>query len=281
MHNENSRPVIGLIVPNLSGNFSARLISLLNKGLEAEGYQLVTAVSDQNAALEIKHLDYFSKTADGILNMSAAAAYEEIKDHVPNDIPTIFINRKPEGCPCTTIIENCFSAVYDAIINLTNNGIEHIACICRMPKFSTTQEITRAYKMAMSNLPEGEHDKWIYYINDPHSEIKPLVEELLEQGCEAFFAGTQTLTDYLLDYEFAYHALTGKHFIVSGFSNRKPTTALEMGIDTVAQPMSQLVDLAVQQIIYLIRHPDTPPKEYLIKANFRIHTIDPFHLFHI
>lgn len=280
MQTKNSRPVIGLIVPNLSGNFSRRLITLLNRNLEFEGYQLITAVSDHRIDLEQKHLDYFSEVTNGILIMSNAAHYDEISNHVPQHIPVIFLNRKPESCDKTMILENCFSAVYDAILSLTNSSVQKIACICRTPDFSTTQEIVRAYKTAMENLKEGVNEDWICYVKDPYSEVKPLVEHLLSQGCEAFFGGTQTLTDQLLDYEFAYHALTGKHFIVSGFSNRKPASALEMSIDTVAQPMSQLADLAVQQIIYLMSHPNTPSREYLIKANFRVHTMDPFHLFH-
>ena len=63
---------------------------------------------------------------------------------------------------------------------------------------------------------------------------------------------------------------------MAGFSNIGPNTTLQKSIDMVTQPIQQLSELAVQQILYLIQSPDRESKDYIVKGSFRKRIYEPF-----
>ncbi len=267
---------IGFILPTASNYFGHTLMENLERAISEIGYKLSIALTNHQIEKEKQYLKYMADTTDGILIISDAQYYEMIADEVPSNIPTIFLNRKPMECPLTAIIENDYSAVFQAIFALINDGYENIACVCRNPDFSTTKEVLRAYRTAMENSPSGYHEEWIHFFDWKDGDLPNLVEELKAEGCNAFFTASQTLTEHFLDYLFLYNTQQEHRIALAGFSNIEHNTTLQQSIDMVTQPIKSIADLAAQQIIYLINNPETEPKDYIIKGTFRKRNYEPF-----
>ena len=267
---------IGFILPTASNYFGHTLMEVLERSLTELGYKLSIALTNHQIDKEKQYLKYMADTTDGILIISDAEYYEMISDAVPSNIPTVFLNRKPMECPHTAVIENDYAAVFQAIFSLINEGHENIACICRNPDFSTTKEILRAYKTAMENSSAGYHEEWIHFFDWQQSDLPDVMEEIKAAGCTACFTASQTLTERFLDYLFLYNTQQEQRIAMAGFSNIGHNTTLQQSIDTVAQPITALADLAAQQIIYLIENPETEPKDYIVKGTFRKRTYEPF-----
>lgn len=271
-----STGTIGLILPTASNYFGHTLMETLEGILAEHDYKLSIALTNHHIEKEKEYLQYMSDKTDGIFIISDAEYYDMIADAIPNNIPTVFLNRKPMECPHTAVIENDYAAVFQAIFALINEGHENIACICRNPDFSTTKEILRAYRTAMENSSAGFHEEWIHFYDWTQSDLSDVIEEIKTDHCTAFFAASQTLTERFLDYLFLYNSKAAEPLAMAGFSNIGPNTTLQKSIDMVTQPIRQLSELAVQQILYLIQSPDRESKDYIVKGSFRKRIYEPF-----
>lgn len=271
------RNTIGLILSNVSNDFSGHLMEQAEELFAAQGYQLIVTTTNHSIEREREMLCYFSKITDGILLLSDAVEYKQLADAIPKHIPVIFLNRRPNGCPCTCILEANYSAVYQAMVSNITSGNDRIALICSDRRLSNADEIVSAYQSAMESSPAGFHSEWIHYTSGDANEVPALVETISAQGCNTIFTTTQTLTRHFIEYLLVNNPTTETPLTLIGFSNKDSGNPIHPGFDTVAQPLQELVSLAVQQILYLIQNPGTPAREYLLKGTLRPHLIDVLH----
>lgn len=273
------RRTIGLILSNVTNDFSGYLIEQMEELFTANGYKLIITTTNHSIDSEREMLQMFGKTTDGILIISDAVSYSELADAIPRRIPVIFLNRKPAGCPHTCIIENNYSAIYQAVLSNSANGNDKIALVCSNREFSTTQEIVSAYRDAMNSTPIGFHEDWIYY-TDTHMKGNPetLLADMIKRGCNTVLAGTQTLTRKFWDHMLIYNHDAREPVVLIGFANKDSHKQTILSFDTIAQPLQELIELSVQQMLYLIHTPDKPAHEYLLKGSFRTHSINILYL---
>lgn len=268
---------IGLIIPSITNNFATSLLEQMAAQFESKGYHLLISITNHQLEKEREMLQYFSTLTSGILMISDAGNYEDLRDFISDDTPVIFLNRKPEGCPHCCILANDYSAIYQAILSRATHNDPNIACICTSPEFSTTKEIVKAYQTAMQSTSTGFHEDWLYYTDRTAFSVEALVEDIASKGCTAIFAGSQRLTNAFLDYLIYYNKTAATPIKLMGFSNAEVTSLSQVSIDTIIQPLQQLVDLAIQQIIYRMKNPCAPVRDYLVKGTLRMHSIDAFH----
>lgn len=269
------RHTIGLILSNVTNDFSGYLMDLMEEQFTANGYKLIVTTTNHRIESEREMLQIFGKITDGILIISDAISYEELADAIPQRIPVIFLNRKPADCPHTCILENDYSAVYQAVLSSAAKGNDKIALVCSNSKFSTTQEIISAYRNAMETTAIGFHKDWIYY-TDANMSGNPetLLADIVGKGCTTVLTGTQTLTRKFWDHILVYNRDAKSPVSLIGFTNKDTHKQTALSFDTIAQPLQELTELSVQQMLYLINTPGTPAHEYLLRGTFRTLSID-------
>lgn len=269
------RHTIGLILSNVKNDFSSYLMEQMEEQFTANGYKLIVTTTNHSIASEREMLQMFGKITDGILIISDAVSYDELADAVPKRIPVIFLNRKPENCPHTCIIENNYSAVYQAVLSSCANGNDKIALVCSNKDFSTTKEIVNAYRDAMDSTAVGFHEDWIYYTdNNMHGNPETMLADIVKKGCNTVLTGTQTLTRKFWDHMLIYNHDAAEPVALIGFANKDSHKQSILCFDGIAQPLQELIELSVQQMLYLIASPDTPAREYLLKGTLRTHSLD-------
>lgn len=269
------RHTIGLILSNVTNDFSGYLIEQMEELFIANGYKLLVTTTNHSIESEREMLQMFGKITDGILIISDAISYSEIADAVPRRIPVIFLNRKPVDCPHTCIIENNYSAIYQAVLANSAKGNDKIALVCANKSFSTTQEIIAAYHAAMDTTPVGYHEDWVYY-TDAQNKGNPekLLADIIAKGCNTVLVSTQTLTRKFWDHILVYNHTAKQPVTLIGFANKDSHKQAVLSFDAIAQPLQELIELSVQQMLYLINTPDKPARDYLLKGSLRPHTIN-------
>ena len=273
------RRTIGLILSNVTNDFSGYLIEQMEELFTASGYKLLVTTTNHSISSEREMLQMLGKITDGILIISDAVSYSELADAVPRRIPVIFLNRKPGGCPHTCIIENNYPAVYQAVLSNLANGNDKIALVCSNREFSTTQEIVAAHRDAMASTPGGFREDWVYYTDTKRrGNPETLLADIVGKGCNTVLAGTQTLTRKFWDHMLVYNHDAKSPVTLIGFANKDSHKQTTLSFDTIAQPLQELIELAVQQMLYLINTPDTPAREYILKGTFRTHSIGVLYL---
>lgn len=269
------RHTIGLILSNVTNDFSGYLMDLMEEQFTAHGYKLIMTTTNHSIESERDMLQMFGKITDGILIVSDASSYDELADAVPRRIPVIFLNRKPANCPHTCILENNYSAVYQAVLSNAAKGNDKIALVCSSDKLSTMQEIISAYHDAMDTTSVGFHEDWIYYTDiDMCGNPETLLADIVDKGCNTVLTATQTLTRKFCDHILIYNRSTETPVTLIGFSNKDTHKQLVLSFDTIAQPLQELVELSVQQMLYLINTPGKPAREYLLRGTLRTHSIE-------
>lgn len=268
------RRTIGLILSNVTNDFSGYLMDLMEEQFTAHGYKLIVTTTNHSIESERDMLQMFGKITDGILIVSDASSYDELADAVPRRIPVIFLNRKPADCPHTCILENNYSAVYQAVLSNAAKGNDKIALVCSSDKLSTMQEIISAYHDAMGTTSVGFHEDWIYYTDiDMCGNPETLLADIVDKGCNTVLTATQTLTRKFCDHILIYNRSAETPVTLIGFSNKDTHKQLVLSFDTIAQPLQELVELSVQQMLYLINTPGKPAREYLLRGTLRTHSI--------
>lgn len=274
MDQRNPFHTIGLILSNVSNDYFGHLVDRLGEQFRARGYTLLISVTGRNVEKERDLLRMYAGITDGILIASDAADYEELEGAVPEDIPVIFLNRKPQNCPRTTIVESNYAAVFQCILSNSANGNHKIALLCPNRQLSLSKEIIEAYKNAMRSTPSGYHEDWIFYPDNGVTDLKSLLYAVQEKGCDTIFTTTQTLTRQFLDYLLVYNPHTERPVSLIGFVNKDTTNRTQLAFDSIKQPLHELTDLAVQQMLYQINTPGSPAREYLLKSTLQIHKVD-------
>lgn len=270
---------IGLILANASSSFTTAFMDLFEQQLYRKKYQLVIGLTNHNIDLERFYLDYFGKNTKGIIILSDASDYGELADAVPDTIPTVFIHRAPANCERTAIIENDYSATYQAILNLVHSGHPNVALLCRNIKFSTSREIIQAYRDAMQTTDVGFHENWIFEYNlrgDTEANLVNVASQIMEHGCTGILAASIEITEHLLSFLYDYNESHKQLISLTGFSTEDRNRVVSDSLDTISRPIHRTVDLALQQIFYLMEHPDAQRSEYIVKGIFQSRVNDIF-----
>lgn len=272
MTHTNPHHAIGLILSNVTNDFSGYLMEQMEEQFRRNGYNLLVTTTNHSIESEREMLRLFATITDGILIISDSTSYSEIEEAVPAEIPVIFLNRKPYGCPHTCILENNYSAVYQAILSNVAAGNDRIALVCSDPAFSTMRELVTAYRSAMEATPIGYHENWVFYTDTAmKSDPAKVLRMVLDRGCNTVLTCTQTLTRNFWEYLLIHKSVQELPITLIGFANKNAQNQATLAFDCIAQPLHELIELSVQQMIYRINSPDTLAHEYLLQGSFRPH----------
>lgn len=271
---------IGLILASVVANFRDSMLDGLSNQLHEKGYRLILGLTDHNIDREKEYLEQFSATTDCIIVVSSAEKYEEISSAITGQVPVLFLLNKPEDCPHTCILESDYSAIYQAVVSCTNMELVKVGCVCSHRELSSTKEFLRAYKDAISASPASYSEDLIYDVGDNMDfNVHELVLDMAYKGCSTILAATPSITNRIIDYLVFYNTNPlNTPISLFGYGAMGNSLSSQMNIDVIMHPVNQLVDLAVQQVIYLIGHPDsTYQRDFLIKGALRMHTYDGLH----
>ena len=276
MENRTGR-TIGLILANASSSFTTAFMDLFQQELYQKDYKLVIGLTNHDLEKERFYLEFFGLTTEGIIILSDSSEYRELADAIAPNIPVVFIHRAPADCEHTSIIESDYSATFQAVLSLVNSGYPKTALICRNIKFSTSREIIQAYRAAMETTPEGFHEDWIFECNTTDRDyIENLTSHITGKGCTGLLAASIEVTERLAPYIYEYNKLHDAPLSLTGFSTENRRTVLFKSLDTICRPIHRTVDLALQQLFYLMSNPDAPQNEYIVKGSLKIRTSDVF-----
>ncbi len=270
MISETSTHTIGLILSIAKNSFTTALMNLFEEKLSQRDYQLLIGLTNHSIEKERFYLETFGKTTDGIFILSDSKDYKELADAVPASVPTIFLHRAPSDCQQTAILENDYSATFQAILSMIHSGHPKVALICRNIQFSTNREIIRAYQTAMDTMPEGFRGDWIFECIDTEGDyLENLIEKVVQKGCTGFLASSVEVTECLAPYLYNYNHSHDTSLLLTGFSTEGFNSFLASSLDTVTRPVKRIVDLAIQQMFYQLSQPNPIHNSFHVKGVFQ------------
>ncbi|TPN87055.1 LacI family DNA-binding transcriptional regulator [Aquimarina algicola] len=125
-----STKTIGLIIPNITNPFYAKVFVGIEKYLDEKGYKLIASISNDYLEKEIKNISIMSSGfVDGLIVCVSKEAeqkkeYRHINSLINNRIPLILFDRVCDEIYCDKVITDNFQAALDA----TEYLIKHRKC---------------------------------------------------------------------------------------------------------------------------------------------------------
>ena len=180
-----SSKTVGIIVPDISDDWLAQMVSALERRLFDAGYSTLICNSDRDEEKEaayIRSLD--AKCVDGIICVAGIAAFPA--DELVREVPVICIDRRPRGLETVFSVESDhFAGGYLAGTELAETGCTRCAFVSRSLELSTDHLRHRGFCQALHDhgiVPDGR----LLIRIDPrlpsYEGARDAVAQLLERG---------------------------------------------------------------------------------------------------
>lgn len=155
---------LGVVVPKIAHTFFASVIDSIQARATNEGYGIVLAVSNENAALEHEHIErLMAMRVDGLLisvsqETQETAIFERVQQM---GFPLVFFDRKLEGLDVSSVTVDDWQGAYNAVDYAIHRGHRRIAHIAGTNEALIGKKRLDGYVAAMRAHGVDMNPAWI------------------------------------------------------------------------------------------------------------------------
>ena len=262
---------IGLIVPDIANLFFAEIARRIEDYGYQYGYSVILGNSDNDPVKQTNYINtLITKQVDGVVFISAGGEIDDLRSFYENEIPVVVADRDVPLELADVVLLNNEKAGYEATHHLLDLGHDCIACITGPNNVSPSMQRVEGYKRALmeSGIPFRED-----LIEGGDFQFKSgelAMHRLLTHPCKptAVFA----LNDMM-----AIGALNAAHdaglsvpadLSIIGFDNIELSAAVTPALTTVAQPIDEIAQKAINLLIKRMQSSKTEKNvRVILKAN--------------
>lgn len=142
---------IGLLLPDLHGEFFSEIIRGADEAIQQQGYHLIVS-SSHNDPKEIEAaLRFMRGRVDAIVLMSPQVNAEILLENLPKTLPIVLLNCRTDNTHYDTIVIDGFGGAREMTNYLLDLGHRRIAVITGGEKNLESEERLRGYRTAMTD----------------------------------------------------------------------------------------------------------------------------------
>ena len=173
----NKSQTIGVIVPDITNEFFAKIIRSVEKYIMPKGYTVIVCDSDESEKLESTHISTLAaKGVDGIIHISTRSDVKKIHDMYP--IPVVYIDRRPKNAGSLVISDN-ETGGFLATEHLIKKGCRRILMVRDKNSYSTVRHRCLGYLGALEQYSVVSDKSLIVETEVSYSAAKQLVTRKL------------------------------------------------------------------------------------------------------
>ncbi len=266
--NQESR-LIGVIVPDLSIHFFARVVQGIEDVLSNAGYGILLFDSREQMATEVRSIQKcLSYRVDGVL--AAISMKTDSFDHfvqlTKHEVPLVFYDRVANFLSVPKVITNDYEAAYEATNHLIQTGHKHIAHITASINLNNSNNRLYGYMDALKDAGIDIDENLIHYYELDLSSIDRFVTGLfhIQPSIDSIFVFNDHVANYTVN---TLHRL-GKHvpedISVMGFSDEPIATYMTPQLSSVKHGGEKMGNLAAQKLLSLIRKEEPLTNEKIV-----------------
>ena len=249
--------LIGMIVPDLSIHFFARVVQGAQSTLSRHGYGIIIYDTLESLSQEIQAIQ--SCLDHRVAGILAAISMETTSfDHFlslsRHDVPLVFYDRVANFLPVPKVVINDHQAAFDATQFLIQSGRKHIAHITASINLNNSNNRLYGYLDALSANNRDADEQLIHYYQLDPSSIDSFIERALlhQPDLDAIFV----FNDYVASHTVNVLHRLGKRvpddIAVMGFSNEPVATQMTPQLSTVKHAGEKMGQLAAQKIVSIL-----------------------------
>lgn len=183
---------IGLLIKDLRNEFYATIAAAAADVARANGYQLITGYSGENAAEELDAvMDLCRRRVDGLLIVPTSGDHSGLRREMDLGTPMVFLDRRPPGLPADAVLLDNFAGARAGAGRLLDAGHTRIGVLLDTLKMSTMAQ--RLDGVRQAHTDRGlvfDEDLVAYNVSTPEQSAARMEEILASEGAPtAFFCG--------------------------------------------------------------------------------------------
>ncbi len=143
---------IGVLLPDLYGEFFSELIRGIDLAARRHGYHLLVSGSHDDAQETEAALRAMRGRVDGLIVMSPDVDAGSLEANLPDTLPTVLLNSTPGGGAWHSLNVDNYGGAFAMVQHLAALGHRRIALITGPPRNLDAQERLRGYQDAVRHL---------------------------------------------------------------------------------------------------------------------------------
>lgn len=262
---------IGLIVPDITNPFFARLTRLVDEAIRKLGYATLFADSNNSAARERELLSNMaSHGVDGVLLVPSNEFFYQSTQRNQKMIqelgkPLILVNASCDGPISTVNFDNHFGAAM-ATQCLIDHGHRHIAFIKGKEKYVNAPERFQGYRdtLIKNHIP---YDPSLVFEGDysvsSGFNVAPKIFD--KQEITGIVSSSDMMLFGLIKWAKQHHRDVFKRFSLIGFDNDLTDEFTEIPLSSIDQQTGLMVEAAIKKLLSSIKDPSVGNEHIIIK----------------
>ena len=246
-----SSRTIALILPSVWYPFFSEFAYYVEKRLGKENYKLLLCNSNDNTPEEAKYIKMLKQNKiDAII----AITYSDIEQYIYSNIPFVSLDRYFDKKVSYVTSDN-YEGGKLAARKLLEHGARSLAYVGSHSKYPNGTMLRRAgFRDYLENI--GIDYKEIF-LQEPVNDFTPYILEMLKvhPKIDGIFCHTDSLLLKLRKILNQYGYRVPEDIQLIGFDGMNLSSDLPLGISTIAQPVEQLANGAVDLVLRKIADP--------------------------
>ncbi|SHJ54820.1 transcriptional regulator, LacI family [Reichenbachiella agariperforans] len=269
MMNQGKSRFIGIIIPDITIFFYAKIIETLQIILADAGYTLLLFNTQENEAEEQKAVQAcIERRVEGVL----AAISVETKQHshfeslLKHEIPLVFFDRVLNFLPVPKIIADDYRASYQTTQHLLDKGCRCIAHVTASIHLNNSNNRLYGYMDAIKDHGSTIDEQLIHYYEMNPQSIETFLNKTLKKYPQ--LDGVTVFNDYVANNVVNVLLKLGKKIpeevSVFGFSDEPIASYMHPQLSTVQQIAPKMATLATQKLLSILLQEDTLTSEKIV-----------------
>lgn len=259
------RPVIGILVPDITNEYFAEIILELQRSLFENGFLVMVCNVDESKALAHQYID--ALISQGVSALVVICGYRWEIDLT--EIPVIFIDRSPDakGQEAVVIESDNFRGGYLAARELVLGGCKKIAFLTDSLEMSSKRARYKGYCRALERAGIVPDPVLITEVGQKDTvEVKKIIKKRFEDGwdVDGIMCTIDGLAVGAVQGIQAFGRRVPEDVKVTGFDDVSITQMMEPGITTIHQNGELMAQKATEFLMELLQGREIEKKHYIV-----------------
>ena len=155
---------IGVVAPDLAGDFFMFIAESMNRELTLHGYSIVVSTSRDSEEEEAKRLRHLAeRLVDGIVLIPIGSSNAYLPQIYALNIPIVFVDRALSGYEADQVLVDNETGAYEAVRALIREGHRRIGFLGGKPEVTTAGERFAGYCRAMEEAGLAIEERYVRF----------------------------------------------------------------------------------------------------------------------
>jgi LacI family transcriptional regulator len=249
---------VGLLVPNHTNPFFAELAQVVENLAFERGYVMMLGTTEDDAEREAQYLHTFlDRQVDAVL-LIAPHAHAELSQMVQAKVPVVVMDRIPEGMEVSIVRTDSLYGAKLGVDHLLSLGHQQIGLIAGPKNLSVSDERIVGWRQAIEGAGIDFDPRLVVHAPFTRDGGEQGMRDLLAGGaCTAVLAASDVQAVGALTYARNRGVSVPGDLSVVSFDGTALSAHSAPRLTCVVQPLRQIAELAVDQLMHMIDKPGT------------------------